>query len=552
MKISTRLAIAGFVSVGVVVLIGAVLLFETAQVREELDKNEAASEILNAVGSLRYLTLEYVQRHEGRVQAQWQMQHASLSKRLARNADFGGPEEQPIMNRLGQDHDSLHTLFIQLVTNYQDRKTDKGKSAIIEEMDARLTGQMLNKAQAMISDALSLADRSRAEVAGAQRRVALAVLAFGSVLVLVIAATLLLTVRSITRPLAKLREGATIVGAGNLDYRLAIAARDEIGDLSRAFDEMTEKLKVSRDELVKANEVLQTEITERRRVEESLHRLMQETQETVEVLASSTSEILAATTQVASGSAETAAAVSQTTSTVEEVKQTAQVSTEKARYMSDNAQKTAQISQNGRKSVEESIEAMHHIREQVESIAESIVRLSEQGQAIGEIIATVNDLAEQSNLLAVNAAIEAAKAGEQGKGFAVVAQEVKSLAVQSKQATAQVRSILGDIQKATGGAVMATERGSKAVEAGVKLSAEVREAIRLLAESIAESAQAALQIAASAQQQLVGMDQVALAMQNINQASVQNVASTKQAEAAAQNLHGLGLKLKGLVEQYRV
>ena len=274
--------------------------------------------------------------------------------------------------------------------------------------------------------------------------------------------------------------------------------------------------------------------------------------EGVNVLAASSSEITASTAQVASGSAETATAVSQTTATVEEVKQTAQVSAQKAKYVSESAQKTAQISQSGRKSVEESIEAMHRIREQVESIAESIVRLSEQSQAIGEIIATVNDLAEQSNLLAVNAAIEAAKAGEQGKGFAVVAQEVKSLAEQSKQATAQVRSILGDIQKATGGAVMATEQGSKAVEAGVKLSAEVREAIRLLAESIAESAQAALQIAASAQQQLAGMDQVALAMQNINQASAQNVASTRQAEAAAQNLHGLGLKLKGLVEQYQV
>src|SRR4030067_173625 len=113
---------------------------------------------------------------------------------------------------------------------------------------------------------------------------------------------------------------------------------------------------------------------------------------------------------------------------------------------------------------------MHRIQEQMESIAQSIVRLSEQGQAIGEIIATVNDLAEQSNMLAVNAAIEAAKAGEQGKGFAVVAQEVKSLAEQSKQATAQVRTILGDIQKATSGAVMATEQGSKAGETGGRLS----------------------------------------------------------------------------------
>jgi methyl-accepting chemotaxis protein len=181
-----------------------------------------------------------------------------------------------------------------------------------------------------------------------------------------------------------------------------------------------------------------------------------------------------------------------------------------------------------------------------------VVRLSEQGQAIGEIIATVNDLAEQSNLLSVNAAIEAAKAGEQGKGFAVVAQEVKSLAEQSKQATAQVRTILGDIQKATTAAVLATEQGSKAVEAGVAQSAEAGESIRQLADSVIDAAQAATQISASSQQQLVGTDQVALAMENIRQASAQNVAGTRQTEIAARNLHELGLRLKQLVVQYKL
>jgi methyl-accepting chemotaxis protein len=275
-------------------------------------------------------------------------------------------------------------------------------------------------------------------------------------------------------------------------------------------------------------------------------------QETAAQLASSSAEILATTTQVAAGAAETATAVSETTATVEEVKQTSQVASQKARYVSESAQQVAQVSQGGRKAVEAAVEGMHLVRQQMESIAESILRLSEQSQAIGDIIATVTDLAEQSNLLAVNAAIEAAKAGEQGKGFAVVAQEVKSLAEQSKQATAQVRTILHDIQRATSAAVMATEQGSKAVAGGVKQSTEAGEAIRTLAESIAEAAQAATQIAASNQQQLVGMDQVALAMENIKQASVQNVAGTKQAEAAAQNLHELGRKLKDVIERYRV
>ncbi|MGC2521006.1 MAG: CHASE3 domain-containing protein [Burkholderiales bacterium] len=269
--------------------------------------------------------------------------------------------------------------------------------------------------------------------------------------------------------------------------------------------------------------------------------------ESISLLSSSAAEILATTTQIASGAAETATAVSQTTATVEEVKQTAQVAGQKAKYVSDSAQKVAQVSQAGRKSVEEAMQGMHRVQEQMGSIAESVVRLSEQSQAIGEIIASVNDLAEQSNLLAVNAAIEAARAGEQGKGFAVVAQEVKSLAEQSRQATAQVRTILGDIQKATSAAVLATEQGSKAVEAGVKQSTQAGESIGVLAESIAEAAQAATQIAASSQQQMVGMDQVALAMENIKQASVQNVSGTRQAEVAAQNLHELGHRLGSLI-----
>ena len=335
----------------------------------------------------------------------------------------------------------------------------------------------------------------------------------------------LLLNRVIAVPLRDVSNLAGQIVTGDLTVSVVKSSRtDEVGDLLRAFREMVAKL---------------------RQTTSDLH-------DGVGVLASSSSEILATTTQVASSAAETAAAVSETTATVEEVKQTAQVASQKARNVSDSAQKVAQVSQTGRKSVEDSIAGMHLIQEQMESIADSIVRLSEQGQAIGEIIATVNDLAEQSNVLAVNAAIEATKAGEHGKGFGVVAQEVKSLAEQSKQATAQVRAILGDIQKATSTAVLATEQGHKAVDAGVKQSVEASNSIRQLAEIINEAAQAATQIAVSSQQQMVGMDQVALAMNNIKQASIQNVAGSKQAEVAAQSLHELGGKLQKLAVQYKV
>jgi methyl-accepting chemotaxis protein len=391
------------------------------------------------------------------------------------------------------------------------------------------------------------------------------VIVFGSVLAFVIMsfAGFLLT-RNISEPLRDITGAARQIASGDLEAQVVSDHRkDEVGILGRAFSQMTQSLREmsqAADRIASGD--LTVEIKPRsekdalrisfQKMRENLRQVNRQILEGVNVLSSAASEILASTTQVASGAAETAAAVSQTTTTVEEVKQTAQLSSQKAKYVMDSAQKSNQASQGGKKAVEETLEGMQRIQGQMESVAASIVRLSEQSQAIGEIIATVNDLAEQSNLLAVNAAIEAAKAGEQGKGFAVVAQEVRSLAEQSKQATGQVRAILSDIQKATTAAVMATEQGSKAVEAGVKQSQETDEAIRLLMESIAEAAQAATQIAASAQQQMVGTDQVAGAMENIRLASTQNVASTKQAETSAQNLHELGQKLKQLVEHYHV
>lgn len=331
--------------------------------------------------------------------------------------------------------------------------------------------------------------------------------------------------QAIASPMRKISEIAEKVASGDLTVNVpAENRRDEVGTLTGIFRMMVDNLR----------------------------ELNREIGEGVNVLASSSSQVLAATAQLASGASQTATSVSQTTTTVEEVKQTAHVSNQKARYVSETSQKANQIAQSGRKSAEESVEGMNLVREQMESIAENIMRLSEQSQAIGEIMATVNDLAEQSNLLAVNASIEAAKAGEQGKGFAVVAQEVKSLAEQSKQATAQVRTILNDIQKAMGDAVMATEKGTKTVEAGMIKTTEAGESIKVLTDSIAEASQAATQIAASSQQQLIGMDQIVMAMEGIKQATTQNVASTKQVEASLKNFHELGQKLRQLVERFKI
>ncbi len=274
MKISTRLKLAELFSIVIVAVIVAVLLSTTLQMRRELTKNEEAGEVLQAVTALRYLTLEYALRHEERTRAQWQLRSTSLSRRLAATTGFAGTDEEEIVTGLRHTHESVDKLFSVLVANHGELLHDQGKREVLEELESRLSGQITNKTQGMISDALNLSEQSRNGVLDAQQRANIAVVTFGGIVMLVVAATIFITVRSVTRPLDKLREGTAIVGAGNLDFSLGVSTKDEIGDLARAFDGMTEKLKrttVSRDDLVKTNEALQTEIVVRQKAEQKVH-----------------------------------------------------------------------------------------------------------------------------------------------------------------------------------------------------------------------------------------------------------------------------------------
>ncbi|HET89724.1 MAG TPA: hypothetical protein ENN99_03150 [Chloroflexi bacterium] len=186
-----------------------------------------------------------------------------------------------------------------------------------------------------------------------------------------------------------------------------------------------------------------------------------------------------------------------------------------------------------------------------QSIAGTILALSERAQQISHIIATVNEIAAQSNMLALNASVEAARAAEHGKGFAVVAVEVRNLAKQSHQATAQVRAILSEIQKAINATVMTTEEGARGVDHGSQMASQAGASIKQLAVVIEGSARAATQMAAEGRQQATGVDQIAVAMQHIKQAADQNLSSCRQVEQAARNLGALAHNLTETVEQYQ-
>jgi PAS domain S-box-containing protein len=292
------------------------------------------------------------------------------------------------------------------------------------------------------------------------------------------------------------------------------------------------------------------DISERKAAEAGRDRLLKAVTETANNVAAAAAEILASTTQQASGAQQQAAAVSETVTTVDEVTQTSDQAAQRVKAVAESSQRTVEVSRAGREAVDEAVAVMGTVKDQVESLAENILALAEQAQQIGEIIATVNEIAEQSNLLSLNAAIEAARAGEHGKGFSVVAGQIKALADQSKKATAQVRQILGDIQKATNGAVIAAEEGTKSVSGAITIVNQSGATIRTLADTISDSAQAASQIAASAGQQAAGMAQIHQAMKNISQVATQNLAAVRQSERAAQDLNALGTTLQELVAGY--
>jgi methyl-accepting chemotaxis protein len=267
----------------------------------------------------------------------------------------------------------------------------------------------------------------------------------------------------------------------------------------------------------------------------------------------STAEILDAVNQYSGSATQQSDAIQETSTTVNEVRMAADQTARKASDVAARAQESVSVGDEGMRAVRAIADAMADIRARVDGIADDVRTLSQRTAQIGEITQTVNDIADRSNLLALNASVEAARAGEHGKGFAVVAYEVRDLAEQSKAATAEVERVLSDIQNATSTAVLATEQGTKVVERGLELTEQAGNGIESLTETIRAAAYAAQEIAASAHQQSVGMDQIAAAMANVSDiTTAQFLSGAERSHRAAEGLNVLSEKLAALTERYRV
>ncbi len=345
-----------------------------------------------------------------------------------------------------------------------------------------------------------------------------AVLALGSALAYVVG-------RSISRPLQACVAMAEAISAGDLSQPpIPVSSGDEGGRLATAFNAM--RL--------------------------SLRAITEESRATAARLSDSVQEILGSIQEQASSTRQQAAAVQEITTTVEEIGQSALQVAEMARHVGSAADAMAASGQSGLQSVRDAAAAMEAIRVQTENAAETIVALSERTQAIGEIISTVNEIAEQSNLVALNAAIEAAGAGEHGRRFAVVAGEMKALADQAREATRQVRSILEQTQRNISSSVLLIEEALKRVGVGRDKAQGAEEVIHRMAEGVQETSGSFQQVVGATGQQQIGLEQISQGLQQIRQASVQTATGTDQLAKAAENLGQLGTALTRLMGKYRL
>jgi methyl-accepting chemotaxis protein len=243
---------------------------------------------------------------------------------------------------------------------------------------------------------------------------------------------------------------------------------------------------------------------------------------------SSSTELQAAANQQASGAKEQAAAMTEIATTISELLATSRQIAESAQRVAQNAEQTATAARSGHGTVDMTHESISGIRRQVDQIVAHMLELGKKSQEIGAVLDIVSELAEQTNILAINATIEAAGAGEAGKRFAVVADEIRKLADRVGGSTKEVRTLIDDVRSAVNTTVMATETGSKAVDAGSRQFGDVASAFKQIASLVATATEAAREIELSTKQQSTAVEQVSVAIASVTQASMETETSAGQ------------------------
>ena len=350
-------------------------------------------------------------------------------------------------------------------------------------------------------------------------------LAIGSLLamLLAVAATLFLLRRKL-RPLSDLLRQAEALGAGDLSARLTVSSNDEIGQLARSFNQMGEALSTMVAHIRSASEQVAGRARSLAGLSSGACEGMEQQSGEITSMAGAVEEFSATSMNIADNMAGT------------------------ERMARDNAEHTRV----GRSAMNEASASLRQIADALGGTAEVMDTLGARSQEIGGIVGVITAIAEQTNLLALNAAIEAARAGEQGRGFAVVADEVRGLAARTRSATDEISGMIGSIQQQTGHAISTLQQGNRLMQEGLERNVKVADALAQIDQQSRDAGEQFAAISAATQEQSSTATLLSRNLQSIAQANSEQHDVANELATTARELEGLAAQLRQEVDRFRV
>jgi methyl-accepting chemotaxis protein len=347
----------------------------------------------------------------------------------------------------------------------------------------------------------------------------------GIVLTIVLLTYLLLR-GIVLKPLAHMSHIARDIaqGEGDLTRRVPTEGKDEIAQFGGYFNLFIEKLQ----------------------------KMIGKVAHVTDKVASASVELSATAEEISKGTDSLTSRASQTAAAVEEMNATVSQVAQNSGKAATLAQETVKTAKDGGTVVSDTIAGMQQLSDAVSNSATIIAALGKSSDQIGEIVRVIEDIADQTNLLALNAAIEAARAGEQGRGFAVVADEVRKLAERTTKATKEIGDMIRQIQQDTRGAVDSMQQGTQKVSGGVELVNRTGEALTRIVQMVSESADMIRQIAVASEQQSVATQQIASDIENVAKVTKESASGANESAKASHDLSQLAVELQGIVGSFRV
>ncbi|MEI6207459.1 MAG: methyl-accepting chemotaxis protein [Desulfuromonadales bacterium] len=330
--------------------------------------------------------------------------------------------------------------------------------------------------------------------------------------------------RMISAPLRDLARKAEQISSGDLNVTVIQASNDEVGHLSGAFATMTRNLR------------------------ELIGRLT----ETSQQLSTASAQLRATSEQMSNGTEEVAAQAGTVAVASEEMSATSSDIANNCHMAADSAQQAASTTQKGFDVVRETVAGIRQRGEEARVNARNIESLGQRSDQIGEIVATIEDIADQTNLLALNAAIEAARAGEQGRGFAVVADEVRALAERTTRATKEISGMIKAIQNETKSAIVSMEAGVRGSEQGAAAAAQLEIALQAILEQVNAVSMQVSQIATAAEEQTATTSEITNNIHQITQVVQETSRGAQDAAGEASTLSHQAGELQSIVSKFRL